>query len=572
MDIKEKTEISEREQIRKEWLIVAVMTFLFAVLVFFRLGSLSAPETYLELSPNKGNSHELVLDMGEEKDIASISIYLGHMMNRILAISYFDPEEDRWVVIDEDMEMESIYNWNEIAINQRVQYIGIVSRNGNAVYHEIIVKDTEGNKILPVNANAYAKLFDEQDKYPETVTYYYGTMFDEVYYAGSAYEFLHGMSMLEVTHPPMGKILIALGELLFGTTPFGWRFISALCGILMLPVMFSFLSHVLKNRKAAMAGTALLGLDFMHFTLSRIATLDSMIAFFILLMFTLMYRLLEAAKKELEAGKKRPSGKVLLWMLSGAVTTGMAVSTKWTGFYAMAGIAIFFMLFICVNCVKQKGKQAGCGYLVWMLAEGICLFGLIPLGIYTLAFLPMTLAAGESNVFKTMWEQSFFMLDFHKDIVFEHPYESPWYAWLIDYKPLVDASDLLPLEKVSMVVTMGNPVIWWSGIAAFFHMLYRMIFKRDKKAAYLCLSYFFMLCPWFFVKRTVFIYQYYGSTLFMMGMIAYSLTFIEKKWKSVIPIFLEIALCLFILFFPIISGLPIGSHYMAWFTRTFLLS
>ncbi|HZB29100.1 MAG TPA: glycosyltransferase family 39 protein, partial [Streptosporangiaceae bacterium] len=40
-----------------------------------------------------------------------------------------------------------------------------------------------------------------------------------------------------VAHPPAGKWLIAIGEWIFGATPFGWRFMAALCGALSVLIL-----------------------------------------------------------------------------------------------------------------------------------------------------------------------------------------------------------------------------------------------------------------------------------------------------------------------------------------------
>src|SRR6185437_5351939 len=77
-------------------------------------------------------------------------------------------------------------------------------------------------------------------------------VFDETYYVPDAYGILkHGVEISHVhnsdavlahggthillgtqaeyvAHPPLGKIMIAVGEWLFGVTPFGWRFAAAL--------------------------------------------------------------------------------------------------------------------------------------------------------------------------------------------------------------------------------------------------------------------------------------------------------------------------------------------------------
>ena len=84
----------------------------------------------------------------------------------------------------------------------------------------------------------------------------HAVLFDETYYVPDAYSILkHGVEIdhvsnvnalltrgsthiLEgtkgeyVVHPPLGKMLIAVGEWLFGLTPFGWRFAVAVAGSL----------------------------------------------------------------------------------------------------------------------------------------------------------------------------------------------------------------------------------------------------------------------------------------------------------------------------------------------------
>lgn len=561
---------------RKQMIGLAAITLVYGILVFYRLGSFTTPQTSLELSA-EGTKNEIVLDFGEEKDVSCVHIFLGHLQDRVVAISYYDTEENKWIPLEEEVTLESNYCWNTLEVHHRLRYLGLVSRSEDASYLEMIITDEAGEHLLPVNADAYPELFDEQELYPEEITYYDTTMFDEVHYAGSAYEFLHGMSMFEQTHPPMGKILIAIGELFFGVTPFGWRFMSALAGALMLPIFFWFLYMVTVNGTVALLGTALLSMDFMHFTLSRIGTLDSLAAFFILLMVTLLLFVLKRADREMSKGRKRPSAALLGWMLLDSLAVGMGVSTKWTGFYAMLAMAVCFLCFCGYWLWKQRKSGRPVGYTVGLFAEGLVSYSLLPLGVYLLSFVPQWKAEGGDNLWQVMWERSQYMLQFHKDMVFEHPYKSPWYTWPLDLVSLLDSAHFVGEDSISLVATFGNPLIWWGGIAAFFYLVSRVVRKRDKMAGILCFFYLMLLMPWFFVQRTVFIYQYYASSIFLCGMLGYALWLWSKKKRWVIPAFLEGALFLFLIFFPILSGLSVKtSHvilYLQWFeTWVFVLT
>ena len=120
---------------------------------------------------------------------------------------------------------------------------------------------------MPVNSAEYPELFDEQELFPEYNSYYYGMMFDEIYHGRTAYEFLNDLPIYETTHPPLGKTIISLGIAAFGMTPFGWRFASAVCGTLVVPLMYLFCRKISGRTDIAFIGAALFCTEFMHYTL-----------------------------------------------------------------------------------------------------------------------------------------------------------------------------------------------------------------------------------------------------------------------------------------------------------------
>ena len=62
--------------------------------------------------------------------------------------------------------------------------------------------------------------------------------FDEIYHPRTALEHLNEIYPYEVSHPPLGKLIMGIGIRAFGMTPFGWRFMGTLLGVLMLPILY----------------------------------------------------------------------------------------------------------------------------------------------------------------------------------------------------------------------------------------------------------------------------------------------------------------------------------------------
>lgn len=542
---------------RQDYFYLILLTFIFSVLAFFRLGDTYAPESsYTTDTQNR----DIVLDFGEYTDIGSVSIYLGNLNTRHFSISAFNEVTGAWEVFNGEAVAESVFAWNKIDLNYRLRYLGIVATDDTSVLNEMVFQKTDGTVILPVNCEEYPALFDEQNMFPEVKTYLTGTMFDEVYHGRTAYEFLHKLTTYETTHPHLGKILISIGIIIFGMNPFGWRFMSVVFGILIIPLMYLFARKLFKNSFIAAATAGLLVFDCMHYTLSRIATIDIFAAFFILLMYYFMYDyfLKDSRYRQSEnchTDKFPPKAVYLPLALSG-ISMALGVATKWTGVYAGLGLGILFIWYTLTHFPKGQ---------VIRLFGFCCLFFIaIPLIVYTLCFIPVVGYTEYSGLIDKAIKGTQYMFDYHSNLVAEHYYSSPFYEWPIIWMPLLDANDAVNATQVSAVSCMGNPAIWWVGIPCQLYVLFRWIFKRDKKAGFLCISYLAQYVPWMSISRITFIYHYFPAILFVILMMGYTMMHIKEhfSWgKKAITIYMAIAILCFFVFFPVISGLPVDLEY-----------
>lgn len=542
---------------QKDYIYVGILMFIFTILAFFRLGNTYAPSSYYTTD---SQNRDIVIDFGEYTDIGSVSIFLGNLNTRHFSISAFNEVTGTWEVFNGDAIAESVFAWNTIDLNYRLRYLGFVATDDTAVLNEMVFVKTDGTVILPTNAEDYPALFDEQYMFPDVRTYMTGTMFDEVYHGRTAYEFLHGLTTYETTHPHFGKILISVGVFVFGMNPFGWRFMSVIFGILIIPLMYLFVKSILKNSFIAVATTSLLVFDCMHYTLSRIATIDIFAAFFILLMYYFMYEYLsrDSAYRALKnsASDKFPPKSIYLPLALSGISMALGIATKWTGVYAGIGLGILFIWHTITHFPKKQTVK---------LFLFCCLFFIIiPLTVYTLCFIPVVGYTAYNGLIDKAIQGTKYMFDYHSNLVAEHYYSSPFYEWPIIWMPLLDANDAVSTGSVSAVSCMGNPAIWWIGIPCQIYVFFRWIIKKDKTAGFLCISYLAQYVPWMSISRITFIYHYFPAIIFVILMMGYTMLHIKEhfSWgKKAITAYLVIAILCFFLFFPVISGFPISVEY-----------
>ncbi len=539
----------------RDFFCMAAFTLIFGICIFYRLGSLHTPETFETIKVGGVGENEIVLQFDGEQPISEISVYLGYKGKREISFSVYDRSTDTWEIVKSRYSVESAFCWNNVGIDRTVSSLGMVLMEDEAQIMEIVCLDDAGEPVLPANAADYPRLFDEQELFVREPTYYDETMFDEVYHGRTAYEFLLGLSIYENTHPPLGKSIISIGIALFGMNPFGWRFMCALFGTLLIPLMYLFARKMFCRTDIACLTTVLLGTAFMNTTLSRIATIDILVAFFSICMFFCMYGYIQALSEN------KPMRQQGLWLLSGGISMGLAVAIKWTGVYAATGIAVLFFCFLLEHIGGIKGIKEHRSFLVKTGLWCVLCFIVIPFGIYTLSYLPFVKAYPDKGLFGHMIANAGLMLSYHSSCVFDHPYSSEWYQWLYGSKPLADSRVYFAGGTVSVVMTFLNPLLAVGGLIALFHQLYLWKKEHCRRALYLIIAYAVMLLPWLFIHRTVFIYQYFISSLILVLMIGNSVS-VSRHGKRNILVLSGIGIALYVLYYPVLTGQSIRVDFV----------
>ncbi|MDO4166652.1 MAG: glycosyltransferase family 39 protein [Eubacteriales bacterium] len=584
------------KMVKADWIALGIIVVVYAVVAFVRLGNMHAPTTPYSIV----EQGDVILDLGETKEIGQIWDYLGYQNNPKYNLEYTEDLNSGWTSLYQDAQNEdgsvddsgcwdagSVFCWNSTDLNISARYLQITpsANNMEDSIMELLLTDTQGNVIEPVNADDYANLFDEQEEFEGRANVMNGTYFDEIYHGRTAYEMIHKLYCYENTHPPMGKEFIALGVLLFGMNPFGWRFMGTLFGVLMLPIIYLFAKKFFKETWISIVTTLLFTFDFMHFVQTRIATIDVFVTLFIMLSYYFMYCYLQKSFFDTELKKTFiPLG------LCG-IAMGFSWACKWTGIYSAAGLCILFFAHMYKRYTEYRyavlhpsGSTEGISHayirknfrpFFWKTIGFCCIFFLVvPALIYILSYIPFSDGSDRGLIAKVIESQKT-MYDYHSGLDAEHAYSSTWYQWPIMYRPMwyYSGFDGNLREGIS---AFGNPLVWWAGIPAALYMVYLLIREKDRKAGFLLIGYLSQYAPWFLVSRIVFIYHYFPSVPFVTVMLGYSMyrlanwqTAWKKRMQTGIYVYVALAIGLFILFYPVLSGLGIepefATKYLKWF-------
>ena len=573
----------ESKIVKLDIIIIAALMLFYSVFAFYNLGSRSVPENgwYCAEAAEK-----VTLDFGEKKDIKEIYAYSGWIdrrtsdrkVKRVIMLESSDDGEN-WAGAGR-IEFDSVWRYKTTKVNINSRYLRLVSDDGRFYVNELaLYGENESVRYIPTNImgnDSAANLFDEQDKIKYEFSWYDQTYFDEIYHPRTAYEYLTHRYPYENTHPPLGKIIISAGIALFGMNPFGWRFFGTLCGVLMVPFAYLLGKRLFKSTFFAFAAAFIFTFDFMHLSQTRLATIDSYTAFFVMGSYYFMYRYIN--KNFYRDGLR----KTVVPLLMSGIFFGLAAATKWQGIYAGVGLAFLFFLNLWHRFREYYYVSTKPGYkgreeivngfkpmAIRTVIFGALFFVVIPFVIYFVSYIPamMTPRTGLKFFFTNQTS----MFNYHSGLSSTHAYGSAWWSWPLDLRPLYAYSpnrSFIPKGTQMGISSFGSPIIWWLTIPVIFAAIVKTIRKKgDKELTFILAGFLSMYLPWTLVSRVAFIYHFFPCVIFVVLGIVYfmkELTLKSNKAKYGIYAYLTAVFVLFVLFYPVLTGIAVPTSYVEW--------
>jgi dolichyl-phosphate-mannose-protein mannosyltransferase len=363
--------------------------------------------------------------------------------------------------------------------------------------------------------------------------------FDEAYYERFAGAYFTHAFYFDV-HPPLGNLMYAgLARLLHVSpailaTPAPapvLRLLPAAFGALAVPLVYIILTQLAVGRRIATLGAVAVLLDNALLTASRFILLDT---------FLIGYGL--AAIACYLASRGRPTRARLALLAVSALFAGCGLSIKWTGSSALAIILTAWF----VACIRSRVSVQR------FVMEGIVLT-IIPATVYCASYaihFALLTRTGPGNtsmsarfqsqlvgslrydpsVHVSYWAK---MGDVHHAIRYgngglenaTHPAASPWYTWPIMKHPFALWED--PAEAPgtkTMVILLGNPVVWWGGMVAVLLGAAMIALRRWRYEGYTYAVVFLSgavainYLPFIAIRRLVYIYHYLFALVFVAAL------------------------------------------------------
>ncbi len=623
----------------KDYLIIGVAVILYGALTFTNLGSTKAPQTaWVATSPEEQVVFEL-----PQNETFKLLYYAGVSYNDF-SVSVSDDGVNWSQAYPCQMKEGLCYRWNYALTSYTDtegsvtygdnnpdnilwltgRYLRVNAEDAGLNLWEVLLRDEAGSTIpLTLVSHTGAKdvldtakppqnLIDEQDTLEGEPGWYNGTYFDEIYHARTAYEHLHGTAPYETTHPPLGKLIMSVGIAIFGMTPFGWRFMGALAGVAMLPALYLLAKQLTKRRDMATFAMLLLGFDLMHFTQTRIATIDSFPVLFIILSFLCMVRYLQTDVYAVPMGLAikakprvftKPFLRTMIPLALGGFFMGLSIASKWIGLYSAVGLAVLFLIAIFRQfrtglvaydigaehelTPLQKlrvhwARELTMKRILATCALCVVFFIAVPVVIYYLCYIPYLSPTGPVTLQRVIQAQtSMFAYQSTPGLGMDHPFYSPWWQWPLILKPMWFNQDKFePTGYASTIFCMGNPLIFYVGalcMVIVFALLIRkyVVFRGglslrqgDGNLTIVALTIGFLTqyLPWVLVPRSMYIYHYFASVPFIILATMFVFNLLkDSKWKTrAMVAYVVLAALFFAMFFPYASGLLTPTWYLDW--------
>ncbi|MBI1241497.1 dolichyl-phosphate-mannose--protein mannosyltransferase [Umezakia ovalisporum] len=458
-------------------------------------------------------------------------------------------------------------------------------------------------------------------------------VFDEVYFAKFGNNYLINKPFFNA-HPPLSQYIIGIGIWIGSHLPFGqgtvneltgsmrspwsYRWINAFTGSF-IPLVVAGIAYQLSHRhRFALLAGLFTACDGFFLVESRYALNNIYIVIFGLLgqLFLLL-------------ALNNQNQQRFWWLILAGISFGASVATKWNGLWFLLGIYWIWITAYIIRgvqsfphipiqltspgtVIRQTKIFLRQWYHQWLrinqkssairlqtpiqnftqinILHMVFYLGIIPAILYSIIWIPHLHLDRRYGFIEVHQKILQFHLKLGGNSSDVHPYCAAWYKWPLMNRPIAyyyQATESVkePLSKkvIYDVHAMGNPFLWWFGVAAILFLAAMLLLKvvipwlQQKHfvlptnltvetwiALYLVLNYAANLLPWTKVTRCVFMYHYMSAVVFGFLAIAwlvdqcFSSYYREIRVLGVTITFIIVGG--FIFWMPLYLGLPLSSE------------
>jgi dolichyl-phosphate-mannose--protein O-mannosyl transferase len=368
-------------------------------------------------------------------------------------------------------------------------------------------------------------------------------VFDEVYHARTAQQYLDGLPPTEWVHPPTAKLLIAVGVALFGYEPWAWRLVPALFGIALAPVFYLLAREATGRDRAAFLASLLLLCDGVYLVQSRIAMTNIFAVFFQVGAALLILR--SVRRERLPAGLMALAGLAL----------GLALSTRWTSLWAWGFLAL-------VVLVARRRHVLDPGWdSLRELALCLVAFVGLPVVVYVVSYIPWMM---QGHALAELPPLQLAIWRYHATLSATHPYFSAWYTWPWLYRPTW--YHFKQAEGwIRGIVAIGNPALWWASVPVTLWALVTGLRSRDWRRLFAAFGFMCLYLPWGISPRTLnyshYLFEAIPYACLALGLLLDSAWDVPQEAGVFARGYVALVVALFLFFYPFLAALPIPQDW-----------
>lgn len=357
-----------------------------------------------------------------------------------------------------------------------------------------------------------------------------------------------------VSHPPLGAYLIGLTTNFAPLEPIMWRIPSAIFGVLTVIAVMLISWELFKNHFATILAGTFMALSNLNIAMSNVALLDIFLTFFTLMgvLFTIKYL------KNLDF----PVKVFNLNLIFALIFFGLAASVKWSALYYILVFALFILIKQILTIAKtDSSTMEKTKISLYTLIKNIAA-SLIVILVYVAWWVPTIINYHILYKNNTIFGGIHSFIEWHvnklstlSNITSGHRYSSGALEWITASRPvklIIDAEE----GMFSIVSSMPNLVMWFTGLLAILILTITLTWKRNLLLMVLPLGFIAGWAPWLmYPDRTMF--QFYTATFEPYLII--SLVWLIISLRTVI---LKATLVLLVVtnsifFYPTSSGMPV---------------